>query len=224
MVVSERRGPAGLVATVAGACLVLAVSALGRAATGPSAYTLEDMKVSPTGEGSASVSFTAQWAQDTYPGNAQCRIDVMDETGAVVGSREFNLDSATERAGVDLQVDVTGVPSRAHGSCGATMSDLSGSNYVQAGSASFAAARDRAPSEGPGELIKGWTAVDLPIDSTGGDPGMQNCQLEVSKTDGTVENLGTFGLNAGPGHDVLKVEVPVEVERVEDVGIACTPL
>jgi hypothetical protein len=66
----------------------------------------------------AGVVFTAQWSGDEFPGTADCTVTLRDESGAVVGSRDFHpLYVPTSSENAPLEVAVSAPPATAEGSC-----------------------------------------------------------------------------------------------------------
>jgi Tol biopolymer transport system component len=93
-----------------------------------SAFELVAAPTGPAGGGgdpepgvdAVGVRFDFDWSGAIYPGEAQCRIDVMASDGTVVGSTETGVDSLSPHGHTvsPIPVSVDGDASTARGSCG----------------------------------------------------------------------------------------------------------
>jgi hypothetical protein len=96
-------------------------------------YRLSNFQIGPAATGSGAhgdplepnsdavgVTFDHDWSGAVYPGEAQCRIDVMASDGTIVGSAELGIESLSPHARTfsPTRVSIDGEAARAAGSCG----------------------------------------------------------------------------------------------------------
>jgi hypothetical protein len=126
----RRRRVAGRVsAVVAAAVIALAMflplralmgGHLGSPASAGETYALSNFQVTSSGGGgTASVAFHISWTGPTYPGEARCTVRLLDDSGNVVGHKQFGLTALEpENQHRPMDVDVSARPRSASGSCG----------------------------------------------------------------------------------------------------------
>ncbi|MDP9300495.1 MAG: LytR C-terminal domain-containing protein [Actinomycetota bacterium] len=126
----RRRRVAGRVsAVVAAAVIALAMflplralmgGHLSSPASAGETYALSNFQVTSSGGGgTVSDAFHISWTGPTYPGEARCTVRLLDDSGNVVGHKQFGLTALEpENQHRPMDVDVSARPGSASGSCG----------------------------------------------------------------------------------------------------------
>jgi hypothetical protein len=85
-----------------------------------STYELSNFRLGPThgpGNPGVAVTFDSSWSSDTYPGEAECKIELVDADGDVVGHADLGLGTLNPKTtGIttSLLVEGTGVDALGH--------------------------------------------------------------------------------------------------------------
>lgn len=185
------------------------------AANDEPSYQLSGFNVSTvdsklSGVPSVEVSFVYAWSSATYPGEAQCYVEVLDPTGATIWGTQFGLDSY-QRSGtsqVAAGIDTQGVAkATATGYCSAAPQPAAGSGYEVS---------DLTINElGRGDLrlagVVHWR--------DGSNPGVGQCTATITKADRKSTSI-PFTLSVADG-DALDVVLDGSLKGATPEAVDC---
>lgn len=194
-------------------------------------YTLTDFEITypyddprsdvPPSSRLAEVTYRIQWPSDGYPGNANCHLRLAGSEGQMVGSLRFGLDSASNDVHTrGMKVPVKAPPVSATGSCEPGDPYLPGPGYFFEGPTSVS----EVINPTTGEVVPGRTELTFQVSWERPEisPGFRQCQLIVSRTDGTEDPPLNFGVAISEGPETLNVAA--DPTTVEDARVTCRSL
>ena len=211
-----RNAAAFLAAAVIGLAAVVVAQAGGGvepAAPGEPTYLVTTVTVSQVTEAAhagpqALVSHVMAWSSNEFPGYAQCRAEVFDASGALIGAQEFGSFSLLPAAPQStLEVPVgQGSAATANVFCGKAERPSESAGYE------ISEATVAGTEEDP-RLTLGvkWTTDEPPL--------YQACTATLLRLDGSTATY-EFGLSVGPGEAEVLLEPGFHGAVVVDVSCA----
>jgi hypothetical protein len=167
-------------------------------------------------EGFATVGYTATWVTHQYPGEGDCTLVLLDHSGDEVGRTVFGLDGVRRVNEVPASepIAVDGEPTDVRGWCSGD--PLDPSNFGQGYDFTD-------PRVTESQRIVG---IEITYDVTWNSessPGMRNCTLEVTLTDGTSRSVDV-GFNSGQPETQSTFQVEgVRPSEVAGASVSCHP-
>ena len=166
---------------------------------GESGYKLDNVRVigdptsmPQTNERVVDVSYDAAWADESgYPGRAVCRVEVLNITGTVVGSMDFEFGSYVTPVSQTIPVPINGTPVSAHMNCTRAVAPPQDANYILSDAAISLGGASDDPTRRPHLTFKADWTTDVP-------PLLRQCELTIALGGSEIRNY-PFEISLGDG-------------------------
>jgi hypothetical protein len=188
-------------------------------------YELNDIKFEVSTE-VAEVTFLSHWPKSGYPGAAQCWIVLKDASGSPVGEVDFGLNSGTDGVRTkDIQVPLSGTPVSGEGWCNDLGAAVGGAGYSFDLVSITPVVFDPAETAGlaPDEIpSRSQITFDVTIVTDGADAEFRTCFLEVTRTDGSIDEPHRYDILGGGGS--MTFQVHGAPETIANAQVTCSAL
>lgn len=165
-----------------------------------------------TGDSTIDVRFVADWTETAYPGRAECRINVLDEGGSLIGSKAFEFGSYIPSADSTLPVTVAGIPQSATVACTRAVTPPADANYVISDATISLGGNTDDPVREPRLSFRAdWTTDIAPL--------LQECKATITLESGATE-VFEFEVSVGDG-ETAEVILPPEFQSGTPEVVSC---
>jgi hypothetical protein len=202
-------------AIAGGVIAVLATTGGVRSSPAAHSYSLEGFTIvdGPQSD-QIGVEVRYAWAGPTYPGPADCYLEVSDSSGNRLGRSDFRLDSLTPgdtTPAIPVSVSASAEPSQVSGDCGEGVPPSSRYTFSDIRVVAVDANQAVDGDEIELQAVAHWDG------ST--SPGTHECTLSAPSDD--IPDF-TFTLGVGDG-STFDVRVPSEFKGILDPALSCSP-